>query len=55
MKKEILKKQLNYLKQDCFGELRFILGKIYEIIFSSSTTYISRWNFRIGGVIVGMA
>ena len=40
---------LGYLKQDFWGEFRFLIGKLYNTLFSLSTTYISRWNFRIGG------
>ena len=43
----------SYLKKDFWGEFRFLIGKLYNTLFSLSTTYISRWNFRIGGVIVG--
>ena len=42
---------LGYLKQDFWGELRFLIGKLYNTLFSLSTTYINRWNFRIGGQI----
>lgn len=42
---------LGYLKQDFWGEFRFLIGKLYNTLFSLSTTYISRWNFRIGGIM----
>lgn len=42
---------LGYLKQDFWGEFRFLIGKLYNTLFSLSTTYINRWTYRIGGQI----
>lgn len=48
MKKEILKKHLNYLKQDFWGEIRFLIRKVYNTLFSLLTTYISRSHIWLG-------
>ena len=39
----------SYLKKDFWGEFRFLIGKLYNTLFSLLTTYISRSNFWLGG------
>ena len=39
----------SYLKQDFWGEIRFLIRKVYNTLFSLLTTYINRSNFWLGG------
>lgn len=53
MKKSKMREHLFYLRNDFIGELYFIFNKIYKLIYTLSTTFISKMYLNFGGIKYG--